>query len=217
MAIVDQKLRWQIERRREAIASDDFTEDDVFSLLLMLRAHAPRHSAVREFADFIAHRDKDRGAIFDYVSKAIPQLERLADRTPPARLEIKPVYSENAFATSVNQALGACNVHPLDGPHTNAIAVCGISLLQHVVLVRNNVSVGRLDVFVLPDTIDLSGTVGVRVNTAVVNVTFVVFSAANRVIPIPRGTRPISIDGISWAGCQGGRFVLEQRPQPKHQ
>jgi hypothetical protein len=49
------------------IRSHTFHERVVLALLILLRPYSVANSPVRELSDFVAHREKDRGALKTYV------------------------------------------------------------------------------------------------------------------------------------------------------
>jgi hypothetical protein len=66
---MDTKELALIKKRHGRITAGSFDEDDVFSLLVLLRPLASVGSPVYEFANFIAHREKDRDHIRDYLDR----------------------------------------------------------------------------------------------------------------------------------------------------
>jgi len=125
------KELWRVARLHDAIASGEFDEDTVRTLFAALREHAPKNSVVREFGDFIAHRDKDRGPIHEYVAKTVEAMERQV-RTNAGSFTIAPVHTVAALGASLSHALAAFGRAPLSDARVNEVAVCLISLSQHV-------------------------------------------------------------------------------------
>ena len=60
---MDAKERWLIEQTLVTLEAGTFSERDVLALLILLRRHAQPTSVIREFGDFVAHREKDRGIL----------------------------------------------------------------------------------------------------------------------------------------------------------
>jgi hypothetical protein len=127
--VPDQKERWLIARARSTIASGTFTECDVLTLLILLRRHAPPKSPAREFGDFIAHREKDRGILQEYVDRAQKAL-----RGETGSAVSLPVFSVSEIGTSINDLLMSLDVEPFAGERVNQIVVCIITLLQTVIV-----------------------------------------------------------------------------------
>jgi hypothetical protein len=71
----EQSLVRDIHRK---VTEHTFHERDVLALLILLRAWAPQKSAVHELADFVAHREKDRGGLKDYVAHVSEYLKAQA-------------------------------------------------------------------------------------------------------------------------------------------
>jgi hypothetical protein len=59
---MDSKEKFLVDEPCRRITQQTFHERDVLAPLILLREHSTAESPVREFADFIAHREKDRGA-----------------------------------------------------------------------------------------------------------------------------------------------------------
>ena len=127
--VPDQKERWLIARVCSTIAGGNFTECDVLTLLILLRRHAPPNSPAREFGDFIAHREKDRGILREYVDRA----QRALRGETGAAVSL-PVFSVLEIGTAINDLLGSFDIEPFEGERVNQIAVCIITLLQTVVV-----------------------------------------------------------------------------------
>jgi hypothetical protein len=119
-----------IEEALSCVRSGAFTELDVLGLLMLLRRHASQDSAVREFGDFIAHRDKDRGLLKKYV--ALWQSALLHNRVNPTGDLKVPVLTSTDLHASFNDVLVQVGLEQIDEEITNRITVCIISLLQAV-------------------------------------------------------------------------------------
>lgn len=132
-----------IRRYRDRIVSAHFDENDVFALLAALRPFAAKDTPVYEFANFVAHREKDRGFIRDYLLRTKNILNDLGK--VDAVLEIKPVFARDEIAVSINDALGRAGLSGLSESQADQVIVCIMSLLQDVRIVDDkNGQVGRL-------------------------------------------------------------------------
>jgi hypothetical protein len=127
--VPDQKEQWLVGQACSTIAAGTFTERDVLTLLILLRRHAPLNSPIREFGDFVAHREKDRGILQEYVSRAQKALRGETGDTVNL-----PVFSVSEIGKALNDLLATFAVGPFDTERVNQIAVCIITLLQTVVV-----------------------------------------------------------------------------------
>ena len=69
--LVDAKEKFLVDELCRRIREQKFHERDVLALLILLRGHSAAESPVRELADFIAHREKERGALKKYVQHVV--------------------------------------------------------------------------------------------------------------------------------------------------
>ena len=205
---MDRKERWQVSRLHSQIVQGTFSEEDVFALLMLLREYSVKGSPLRECADFIAHREKDRGQVFEYLERTKNVLDNLGKISTV--LEIKPVFSLMEMKNCVDLCLTQFGLGALDERLTNQILVCIISLLQDVRLVkRDGTPVGVLEVAVSKTEVVLLGKV--RLDSKPVHVVFPALVATNDFMEIPEASVPIILEGVSWAGCQNGTMSLIQR------
>jgi hypothetical protein len=91
----------------------------------MLRNHVKADNVIREFGDFVAHREKDRGRLRDYINIVKKGLEtgELPQNIPIANKHIQ----EN-----MNAALRSLAFPELSEELANQFTICVISLLQSV-------------------------------------------------------------------------------------
>lgn len=207
---MDRKERWQISRLHTKVVQGAFTEEDVFALLMVLREYAASGSPLRECADFIAHREKDRGHVFEYLARTKTFLENPG--SSDTDLEIKPVFSLEEFKACINSCLAQFSLAPLSDRRVNCVLVCIISLLQDVRLVkRDGTPVGALEVAASRTEILLMGTVLLESKNA--HVSFPALVAANDFMDIPDDPGLILLRGVSWAGCDNEKVSLVQQAE----
>lgn len=206
--LVDRKAHWLVAHLHEQISAGTFSEEDVFRLFMLLREYSASGSPLRECADFIAHREKDRGQVFDYLVRTKNKLEKLG--TENTVLEIKPVFTVPQLVGSINSCLVKFNLAGLDAIRANQIFICTISLLQDVALVtRKGKRVGELTVAVSTAKVLLLGNV--HIENRGVGVSFPALSATNDFKAVPGATMPITFEGVTWAACKDGVMSLTQK------
>ncbi len=175
-----------IRRHRDRIATGEFGESDVFALLTLLRPLAAPGSPVHEFANFIAHREKDRGLIRDYLWRTKDFLDNLGKVS--GVMEIKPVFSRDQIGDSVNGIFRKIGLDGFSEGQIDQIVVCVISLLQDVrILDKKGQEMGVLLLACTAEELQLLGKV--RVQDKVDSV-FPVLVAPNSYIPGPEGDTP---------------------------
>jgi hypothetical protein len=123
---MDAKEQWLVERAVATLRGGTFGETDVLALLILLRRVAPKFSPIREFADFIAHRERDRGILLSYIERVRLALEASGD---PVKL---PVWSCDEVVASLNAALAVFCVPAFEAELGNRICVSIITILQSV-------------------------------------------------------------------------------------
>jgi hypothetical protein len=76
---LDAQERNMLTRLHSKITNYDFNQDDIYSLLMLLRNHCDRdikeHIPIVEFADFIAHRKKNKGVIKNFLENIVQYSE----------------------------------------------------------------------------------------------------------------------------------------------
>lgn len=98
---MDMKSRALIADLLLRIDSGTFTEGDVSAFWLALREHVPKYPLVREFGDFVAHRERDKGRIYNHVSTLIEQFKGYPNTT----VEVKEAFQETDLIREVSSAL----------------------------------------------------------------------------------------------------------------
>lgn len=210
---MDAKERSLVERAHATLASGSFTERDVLVLLMLLRRHAAPKSPVREFADFVAHRDKDRGILKDFLRGI--QLALHADQSGSNRPVTFQVLTNRDIHSVFNAVFASLGLNPIDEELANRIAVCIIALLQSVrIETYQQQPVRGLSVEVSSDSIGLFGHSTIPAGHVL---RFPVLLAENRgyELSVAMASKPVpflSCDHVIEACCLNGQFIIAQRP-----
>jgi DNA integrity scanning protein DisA with diadenylate cyclase activity len=158
---MDAKENQLIDYYHNRIVNNVFNEKDVYMLLILLRRHANKKSPVFEFANFVAHREKDRGYIHEYVRDKKHILDRLGKIN--ATLVIQPVFTLEDIKKSFNDVLKSLDKQELSEEVIRDMTLCTIVLLQDVRLVdKKNRSIGNLSIGINKETISLLGQIAVK-------------------------------------------------------
>ncbi len=125
---MDAKAKTIVSQIALHIARGSFSEQEIHTLFVLLRDSATPASPVRELADFIAHRERDRGVVHAYIvangrAQATKRYKELVDRV---------VFSPIDIVNSLNACLRRESIDPLPGAVAADITFCVMSLLQGV-------------------------------------------------------------------------------------
>ena len=182
-----------------------FHERDVLALLILLRPRASPRSPVLELADFVAHRDKDRGLL----QKAVGGLKAFLRGTGERRLTVAPVFTAAEFRSSLNATLKAHQVGHLDVEGSNDMLAAAISLLQDVQLLDQGKRMGRLTMARTKHDVHLLGLAHLGEGRArPLEAGMTMLSVPNRYCSGPVRDTPEPFDGIVEARCTGKALRL---------
>jgi hypothetical protein len=201
---MDAKERLLVEELCRRATGQVFHERDVLALLILLRGHSAAGSPVRELADFIAHREKDRGALKKYVQHAVAYGEALATGTP-GQLKVDPVYTAGVFRDSLNSVLGNLSISAFSTELADDILVCTMSLLQDVRIFHQKREIGRLGFARFAGDLWLSGSVTLQ--PKVVQLVFPALIVPNRYCA-RGGADNLGFSGLVEARCTKGSLRL---------
>jgi len=126
---MDAKDKLMVQRYHNKLVAHECDEDDVYATLILLRECSSKSSPLREVADFIAHRERDRGAVFQYLSDTKKQFINASQRKPFS-LTINEVYSEHEFTDALNAAFSIMHLANITPEAGSMAMACVISLLQ---------------------------------------------------------------------------------------
>ena len=201
---MDAKERFLVEEVCRRIAAHAFHERDVLALLILLRGHSTPESPVRELADFIAHREKDRGSLKKYVEHVFAYGEALV-AGKAASLKINPVYTAAAFRDSLNSVLGSLSMAVLSTEVADDVLACTMSLLQDVRISHGNREIGHLVLTRQARDLWLSGSI--TIEPMGVHVVFPALIVPNRYCAAGNAD-DVGFAGVVEARCTKGRLRL---------
>lgn len=168
---MDQKEANLLNYYYQKFTENNFDEKDVIAFLILIRRHAKGIKSVTELADFIAHRDKDKGGIKDYLADVKYKLDNLG--RIDAVLNIKPVFTFNEIRNGINRVLLNNNHQKLKDKTINNIILCVMSLLQDVKLLERDKKkkqereIGKLKFAISNEKVTLLGEVLIENGTSV--------------------------------------------------
>jgi len=202
---MDAKEQNLIADLHKLITNHSFHERDILALLILLRDHAADRSAVRELGDFVAHREKDRGALKKYVHHVTAFVDA-AIKNRPAQMKIEPVYSSAAFRDSLNTSFDRFGLPPVSPDITDDVLICIMSLLQDVRIVHKGKEIGHL--LLARCSTELWLFAGVVEPTKNVRILFPALTVPNRHCPVAGGAPLAGFSGLVEARFTEGRLQL---------
>jgi hypothetical protein len=173
------------ERQRLAdlllqIASGTFSEDDVSSLLILLRDKA-RGKPIRELADGVAHNSRRSGEFFNRVKANADVMNAFGQKA--GVLRGGDIFSSDDFATNLNETLQRHGFDALDRALCDLLLLCGLSLIQDAAIKGGSTS-GEFSLTLTSERFELHTTVPVTPQGKDVKIVFPVASVPNRWIRI---------------------------------
>ncbi|MGA2733505.1 MAG: hypothetical protein ABSG35_13065 [Syntrophobacteraceae bacterium] len=209
---MDIKERWLINRLHKLIQLGRFHETDILSLLILLRRFASHNntSSIKQLADFVAHINKDRGILKQYLK----QIRDYLYDTSGSRelLSLKPVYTNTIIGLALNNIFKCMGLDSIDAYRMNDVTISIISLLQDVEITIDDGLVSKLGVYISSTNVLLAGDIVLpQGHTA----SFWIVSAENNhELQLKElGVGPIEFTGLTEAFCLDGKFWLEQLPR----
>lgn len=127
---MDAKEASLVKCHYDRLRSLSFDEEDIYALMILLRGSSKDHeSVVWELANFVAHRERDRGEFWDVLSRTKSFFN--ADGIKPGNVfGVKPVFNDQEIKDSFNSLFGRLGFAPVCDEAANRILLCIISLLH---------------------------------------------------------------------------------------
>jgi hypothetical protein len=175
---MDMKETQLVDYYHNIITTKAFSEKDIFALLMILRQYADKLSPVYEFANFVAHREKDRGFIKEYLETTKHKLDNIGKIN--TIIEIRPVFSIEEIEKSFNLVFKKLGKPEIPSEILNDVIICIIMLLQDVrIFDKRNRPIGKLVVGLSKTKLSLIGMV--KTSERKVSVLFPVLEARNTI------------------------------------
>jgi len=204
---MDSKEQFLIREIHSAIVSGSFDERDILALLILLRRHYKKGTPILEFGDFVAHRDKDKGVLKEFLDRLHVVLQ---GKTPAdGKGAVFPIYEVSEIRDSLNEAFRHLGHQIIDDKAANQITVCIISLLQSVSVDASDGEPARkLMVGITSDTVSLLGS-GRTHRGHVVELPVLV--AQSDFDPFPDLEGRMTLDRILSVQAINGKLVIAQQ------
>ena len=154
---MDAKEATIIKTYYDKLTSLSFDERDVFTFLIVLRPYSQKGSPVYEFSNFVAHRERDRGYIYDYLLTSKSFFNQIGTKLGDIH-ELKSVFTEKEIHDSIDTVVTGFGLAPISDEVSYALQLCIISLLQDVTISdKAGAEIGKLLFAFDKDTLYLMG------------------------------------------------------------
>jgi len=144
----------------ERIRKTVYDEHDVLCFLILLRPYANAGRPVREFADFVAHRERDRGALHRYLQKLHAFKEAFVNNRH-GQIAVDFVHSFADFRSDLDATMERLALEQLSPRVSADVFACILSLLQGVRLSDRGTPLGHLALWCSQTDLQLIGLVHV--------------------------------------------------------
>ena len=143
--MMDLKEKKMLQHYRDIIENKSFDEYDILGFLIFIRRHiVDKNSYIQEFADLVAHRERNRGIVIDCIRVAIANNYQTEDNG-------KKVigYQGMNYDTWVNQwkEIGVDYNISLNEDIIKEITLCVFSLAQHTKYNDQKGNSGKMSLF----------------------------------------------------------------------
>lgn len=181
---MDQKEKQLITAYHQKFVEHSFDERDVYSFLILVREKVRGNKFIREMGDFIAHREKSRGYVKDYLERNEHILLNLGKID--AVMKIEDVFSFKEIRNGFNSFFLSNGFTKLSNDIINDLILCIISILQDVKLVdeKTKREIGKLSFALSSKEVFLMATIKIPRGDKHVHVQFQALSCNNNFIKI---------------------------------
>ncbi|WP_043982267.1 hypothetical protein [Priestia megaterium] len=183
---MDMKEKSLIVHYHNKFSQNTFDEKDVYAFLILIRNQSKGIKCINELADFIAHRDKDRGLIKEYLDLTQQKFNNFGKEDMV--IEIKEVFSFKEIKAGVNKILQEIGLEGLSNEKINDLLTCIISILQHVKITdgKGRREIGKLYFSISNKQISLLGKVKMSYQGELIDIVFPVLSVKNNYIKLEK-------------------------------
>ena len=181
---MDRKEKQLVDHYYKKFSERSFDEKDVYSFLMAVREHASDIKVIKEFSDFIVHREKSTGYVKDYLDECKDIINNLGKEKN--RRKIENIFSFKEIRNGFNALFQQLGFEKLPLDIINDFIICMISLLQDVKIVSGslNKEVGHLSFAASSKELFLMGNMTIRNQGRSMPITFPVLSVNNLYVQI---------------------------------
>ncbi|MCT4787614.1 hypothetical protein ACFQO8_06260 [Exiguobacterium aestuarii] len=195
---MDAKESELVHRIHNKFIENSFDELDVYSFFILIREKSRSNKFIREMGDFIAHREKSKGDIKDYLERNENILINLGKAA--GTMKIDDVFSFKQIRNGINNFFTTNGLTKLSNETINCIILCMISILQEVKLFDPTTKreIGKLIFALSSKNIFLNGEIKIPKDDTFIRAQFPVLSCKNVFHPlesIDRWDTPRDLNG----------------------
>ncbi|AWQ16945.1 hypothetical protein C1N92_19745 [Bacillus velezensis] len=199
----------------EKFRNSTFEEYDVYAFLILIRRHCPDNRSISELADFIAHRDKSRGYIKEYLEELKDKFNKIYNNSVEKQMKIKveEVFTFKEIKNGLNSVFKKFNLEELNIDIINDFLLCLLSILQDIKIYHKKKEIGKLSLGITSKKVVLVGSVKIsREQKEVIDVVFPVLSCKNnykRIKKLDKFDSPYTFPKIICVKRINGKLEIE--------
>lgn len=182
---MDRKEKQLFDLYYKKFTNRTFDEKDLFNFLVLVRESAKGINCIRELGDFIAHREKSKGFVKNYLEETERILNNLGNEN--IVMKIDNVFSFKEIRSGFNLLFQKNDYSKIPSDIINDLILCIISLLQDVKIVsgKSKKEIGKLSFGISSNEIFLMGNIKIKNNQGkLVEVLFPVLTAKNNYLEL---------------------------------
>ncbi|PFN95874.1 hypothetical protein COJ85_25180 [Bacillus sp. AFS076308] len=185
---MDKKEQSLLHYYYEKLVGNTFDEKDLYGFLLVIRNQSKEIRSIQELSDFVMLRDQHQGYVKQYLFETKKKFESLGKTKSAFRIE--DVFSFKEIKNGLNKTLAAFGLEGLSNERVNDFVTCLISVLQQVMIIEDDLEIGKLYFALSNKQIILMAEVEVTQNLfKKTNAVFPVLTANNSYVDIKKQDR----------------------------
>ncbi|TWE05239.1 hypothetical protein FB550_103417 [Neobacillus bataviensis] len=185
---MDKKEQSLLHYYYEKLVGNTFDEKDLYGFLLVIRNQSKEIRSIQELSDFVMLRDQHQGYVKQYLFETKKKFESLGKTKSAFRIE--DVFSFKEIKNGLNKTLAAFGLEGLSNEQVNDFVTCLISVLQQVMIIEDDLEIGKLYFALSNKQIILMAEVEVTQNLfKKTNAVFPVLTANNSYVDIKKQDR----------------------------
>lgn len=177
--MMDKKERQLVDYYYNKFSNRSFDEKDLYSFLMVIRAHTSDNKVIHELTDFIDHREKNTGFAKEYLDACKDIINNLGKEK--VRRKIENIFSFKEIRNGFNTLFQQLGYEKLPPDIINDFIICMISLLQDVKIVSGslNKEIGHLSFAASSKELFLMGNMTIKSQGRFMPITFPVLTVKN--------------------------------------
>lgn len=177
---MDKKEQQLMNYYYDKFIARSFDEKDFLGFLMIVKEHVENNEIIQDLTDFIIHREKATGYVYDYLEECKDIINNLGKTK--VRRKIEHLFTFKEIRHGFNALFQQLGLDKLPIETINDFMLCIISLLQNVKITSGNSKkeVGHLSFAASSKELLLMGNMMVRSQGKTMPITFPVLAVQNR-------------------------------------